>query len=345
VGYGNNSAIISVNQEAAVASLTVSSTSVNFAYGAGGQNITIKSNTNWKASSSGNWLTVTPNQGTGNGTLALTVTDNTTNSERKALVTIDYGDTNVTIEVIQQPVYSETRIGADLHCTLYGISFKMIGLKRTSFDMGATEEQGEDARANESPWGEVILESYYIGETEVTQELWQAVMGFNHSWFYGEQRPVDNVSWNDCQEFITKLNELTGQRFRLPTEAEWECAARGNHSYIGGYYKYAGSNTIDDVAWYSDNSNETHNVAQKSPNEIGLYDMSGNVEEWCQDWYGEYNLSPNRGLKNPTGPSSGTLRVIRGGCWAFDAISCRVSARSCNKPDDKYFGYGFRLAL
>ena len=345
VGYGNNSAIISVNQEAAKDYLTVSTTSVSFTCNAGGNKITINSNTSWKTSSSEKWLTVSPSQGTGNGTLTLTVTDNTSNSERNALVTIDYGDTNATIAVTQEASYSENRIGTDINCTLYGVSFKMIGIDRTSFDMGATDEQGDDASKDESPSGEVILESYYISETEVTQELWQAVMGFNPSWFFGLKRPVENVSWNDCQEFIIKLNELTGQRFRLPTEAEWECAARGAHDYRGGYFKYAGSNTINDVAWYNDNSNgETHDVALKSPNEIGLYDMSGNVEEWCQDWYGEYDLHVGRGELNPTGPSSGNYRVIRGGSFSIWANYCRVSARSYYEPDRKYYWTGLRLA-
>ena len=147
--------------------------------------------------------------------------------------------------------------------------------------MGATPEQGSDAWDNEKPSHYVTLSSYYIGETEVTAELWQAVMGINPSNFSGSLRPVECVSWNECQEFVTRLSSLTGENFRLPTEAEWEFAARGGKKSQG--YKYSGSNTIGDVAWYSDNSNsETHNVAQKLPNELGLYDMSGNVWEWCR---------------------------------------------------------------
>ena len=345
VGYNNNSVTISVNQEAAEASLILSTTSVSFPYSPSGKSVTIKSNTSWKASSSENWLTVSPSQGNGNGTLTLTVLENTTNSERNAIVTVDYDNTNATIAVSQEASYSETRIGTDIICTLYGVSFKMIGVNGTSFYMGATEEQEDDAFKNESPSGEVALESYYICETEVTQELWQAVMGFNPSWFFGLKRPVESVSWNDCQEFIIKLNELTGQRFRLPTEAEWECAARGAHGWRGGYFKYAGSDTINDFAWYNDNSNGvTHDVALKSPNEIGLYDMSGNVEEWCQDWYGEYDLYDGRAVLNPTGPSSGNYRVIRGGGFDESAIFCRVSARSIGVPDRKSNRVGLRLA-
>ncbi|MBQ8759966.1 MAG: formylglycine-generating enzyme family protein [Bacteroidales bacterium] len=217
----------------------------------------------------------------------------------------------------------------------------MIAVEGGTFQMGATSEQGGDAYSNESPVHNVTLSDYYIGETEVTQELWQAVMGSNPSHFSGyPQRPVEYVSWNDCQEFITKLNELTGRNFRLPTEAEWEYAARGGNKSQG--YKYSGSNTLGNVAWYDDNSSSTHNVKTKSPNELGIYDMSGNVYEWCQDWYGSYSSSSQT---DPTGPSSGSLRVLRGGSWNHYARYCRVSYRDRNNPDYGYDGYGFRLAL
>ena len=208
--------------------------------------------------------------------------------------------------------------------------------------MGATSEQGSDAESNESPVHSVTLSSYYIGETEVTQELWQAVMGSNPSYNSGyPQRPVETVSWNDCQEFITKLNNLTGKNFRLPTEAEWEYAARGGNKSKG--YKYSGSNTIDNVAWYTSNSSsQTHDVKTKQANELGIYDMSGNVYEWCQDWYGSYSRGSQT---NPTGPSSGSDRVLRGGGWNFSARRCRVSLRHGNSPDGRYFSYGLRLSL
>lgn len=226
--------------------------------------------------------------------------------------------------------------------TLNGnVVFTMIAVEGGTFQMGATSEQGGDAYSNESPVHNVTLSDYYIGETEVTQELWQAVMGSNPSHFSGyPQRPVEYVSWNDCQEFITKLNELTGRNFRLPTEAEWEYAARGGNKSQG--YKYSGSNTLGNVAWYDDNSSSTHNVKTKSPNELGIYDMSGNVYEWCQDWYGSYSSSSQT---DPTGPSSGSLRVLRGGSWNHYARYCRVSYRDRNNPDYGYDGYGFRLAL
>ena len=226
--------------------------------------------------------------------------------------------------------------------TVNGVSFTMIAVEGGTFQMGATSEQGNDALDSEKPVHSVTLSDYYIGETEVTQELWTAVMGSNPSYFSGyPQRPVEKVSWNDCQEFITKLNQLTGKNFRLPTEAEWEYAARGGNKSKG--YKYSGSNTIGDVAWYTDNSgSETHDVKTKQANELGIYDMSGNVWEWCQDWYGDYSSSSQT---NPTGPSSGSYRVYRGGSWFSSARYCRVSIRNYYFPDFSDFNLGLRLSL
>jgi formylglycine-generating enzyme required for sulfatase activity len=227
--------------------------------------------------------------------------------------------------------------------TVNGVSFVMMPVEGGTFQMGATAEQGNDAYEWEKPAHSVTLSSYSIGQTEVTQALWQAVMGSNPSKWIGDNLPVEQVSWNDCQTFITKLNQLTGQKFRLPTEAEWEFAARGGRQSKG--YKYSGSNTLADVAWYDDNSGrKTHPVATKQPNELGLYDMSGNVYEWCQDWYysNYYSSSPSN---NPTGPSSGSYRVSRGGSWYYFARSWRVSYRISSKPSDAGSHRGFRLAL
>ena len=231
-----------------------------------------------------------------------------------------------------------------------GESFKMVKVVGGAFQMGATSEQGSDAYDDESPVHRVTLSNYYIGETEVTQALWYAVMGqrptsdgnqWNSTYGVGYDYPVYNVSWDDCQEFISKLNELTGEQFRLPTEAEWEFAARGGNHSLG--YKYAGSNTIDDVAWYNSNSDsKTHPVGTKAPNELGLYDMSGNVWEWCQDWYGSYSSSDQT---DPVGPSSGTGRVGCGGSWYNYASYCRVAARYNYTPSNRYYRVGLRLAL
>ena len=169
-------------------------------------------------------------------------------------------------------------------------------------------------------------------------------MGNNPSGFKGKRRPVENVSWEDCQTFISKLNSITGKQYRLPTEAEWEYAARGGNRSQG--YKYSGSNTPSNVAWYDDNSgNKTHEVMTKSPNELGLYDMSGNVYEWCDDWYDikYYANSPNN---NPKGPSSGFYRVIRGGCWSNCAWDGLVWGRFGITPSDREgSGLCFRLVL
>lgn len=224
-----------------------------------------------------------------------------------------------------------------------GVEFNMIKVSGGTFQMGATSEQSSFYYDKELPVHQVTLSDYYIGETEVTQELWKRVMGSNPSGFSGSSKlPVENVSWNDCQNFITKLNALTGKQFRLPTEAEWEFAARGGNMSQG--YKYSGSNDIDFVAWNVGNSdNKTHEVGTKAPNELGIYDMSGNVWEYCQDWYGSYSSSAQT---NPTGPSSGEDRVIRGGFWGDDTGDCRVSHRSGHEPDHSdYNVFGFRLAL
>lgn len=225
--------------------------------------------------------------------------------------------------------------------TVNGVSFNMIKVEGGSFVMGGTSEQGGDAWTDEKPMHQVTLSDYYIGETEVTQELWQAVMDTNPNYFKGSNLPVEKVSWNDCQTFIAKLNELTGKQFRLPTEAEWEYAARGgNKSKI---YKYAGSNTLSHVAWYADNSgSKTHPVKQKNPNELGLYDMSGNVYEWCQDTYGNYTT---RQQTNPTGSVDGYYRVYRGGSWSDDTGYCRVSFRGNDKTTSADNYIGLRLVL
>ncbi len=222
-----------------------------------------------------------------------------------------------------------------------GVEFKMIFVEGGTFTMGATSEQGDDASNNEKPAHQVTLSNYYIGETEVTQALWKAVMGSNPSYFKGDNLPVENVSYIDVKEFILKLNQKTGKTFRLPTEAEWEYAARGGKKSKG--YKYSGSNNIDDVAWYEGNSNnKTHPVKTKRPNELGIYDMSGNVWEWCSDKYGAYSSSSQT---NPTGPSSGSNRVFRGGSWHLNAWICRASARINDSLSFLNYGLGIRLAL
>ena len=226
--------------------------------------------------------------------------------------------------------------------TVNGVTFTMVTVEGGTFTMGATAEQGSDAGGEEYPTHQVTLSSYSIGQTEVTQELWQAVMGSNPSCSQGNlQHPVEQVSWEDCQTFVAELNELTGKTFRLPTEAEWEYAARGGNKSLG--YKYAGSNDINEVAWYWDGTSTTiQPVATKAPNELGIYDMSGNVYEWCQDSWGSYTSGAQT---NPTGPTSGSLRVDRGGSYGHDGGRCRVSHRNYYHQTLKDGHLGLRLAL
>ena len=229
----------------------------------------------------------------------------------------------MTIEYVVHPEYN-------IEVEANGVSFIMIKVDAGMFKMGGGSNQV------------TLTNDYYIGETEVTQKLWKAVMGSNPSYFTSsDQLPVEQVSWYDCQTFIMKLNELTGKDFRLPTEAEWEFAACGGNASQG--YEYSGSNTIGYVVWYDSNSSsKTHEVATKASNELGIYDMSGNVWEWCWDWYDRYS---SEAQTNPTGPSSGSYRVRRGGGWDSYDNSCCVAIRNCFTPSNSRNNLGLRLAL
>ena len=242
--------------------------------------------------------------------------------------------------------------------TVNGVSFSMIRVEGGTFTMGATEEQGSDAEDDEKPAHKVTLSTYSIGETEVTQELWEAVMGSNPSKYKGSKLPVEQVSWSDCQKFIKKLNKATGKAFRLPTEAEWEYAARGGSMSKG--HKYSGSNKMEDIGWYWENSGDfrlngewdinraesnhcqTHPVALLKPNELGLYDMSGNVYEWCIDCDGSYS---NVSQTNPQCEGNGIWRVCRGGSWYNSAKYCRLSFRYCKAVGFNDDSLGLRLVL
>ena len=263
-------------------------------------------------------------------------------------ITITAEPANINTVLAANPVQQQQKSTASVvdgkkHTfTVNGVSFTMVAVAGGTFNMGSNDGEGD-----EKPVHSVTLSDYYIGETEVTQALWQAVMGSNPSNFKGSSNPVEQVSYDDCIDFINKLNTLlagqlpAGRKFRLPTEAEWEFAARGGNKSKG--YKYSGSNSIDAVAWYRDNSNkQTHPVKQKQPNELGLYDMTGNVLEWCNDWYGKYS---SRSQTNPQGPSSGSYRVLRGGDWSYNAKWCRVAVRVDIYPGYRHYHCGLRLAF
>ena len=245
------------------------------------------------------------------------------------------------------------------------VDFRMIEVKSGEFMMGATSEQA-GARDDEKPAHKVKLtKDFFIGETEVTQALWEAVMGSKPSNFGTDDPdrgslPVESVSWNHiCGKggLLEKLNDVLqgqlpeGRRFRLPTEAEWEYAARGGHKSPKVQTMYSGSGNIDEVAWYYNNSEgKTHPVKSLKANSLGLYDMSGNVLEWCSDRYGEtyYKDCSNNGAEtvtDPQGPETGSDRVMRSGCWNVDPGYCRVSDRSGNGPDRSNYYLGLRLAL
>ncbi len=272
--------------------------------------------------------------------------DDETENPRTITITAD-----VTLSALFETAETTTPTFENQTLTVDGVEFTMVAVEGGTFTMGATSEQGtDDPWDDEYPTHEVTLSDYYIGETEVTQGLWEAVMGYtptesgsqwSSSYGLGDDYPAYYISWNDCQSFITKLNELTGKTFRMPTEAEWEYAARGGNKSQG--YKYSGSNTIGNVAWYSSNSNSTtHSVKGKVANELGIYDMSGNVYEWCSDWYGDYSADAQT---NPTGAESGSYRVFRGGDWNYDARVCRVSDRCDIGPSYRNYDGGLRLVL
>ncbi len=288
--------------------------------------------------------------------------DNADNYDGRADVNndtyVDGNDLNVLINLVLGKEVNPPAPGTQTF-TVNGVSFTMVTIEGGTFTMGAADDD-PDALITERPAHNVTLSGFSIGQTEVTQELWLAVMDSNPSHFssnndYADnlQRPVESVDWYKCQKFITKLNQLTGQNFRLPTEAEWEFAARGGN--LGHGYKYSGSNNIGDVAWYwgnipSQTENEpgfgTQSVATKAPNELGLYDMNGNVCEWCNDWYEDYSSDAQT---NPTGPDYDPnyyfYRVIRGGCWRAPDWYSRVTSRDSDDYSSISWANGFRLAM
>lgn len=279
-----------------------------------------------------------------------------------AIMLVSCGDTGNT----QKSTENETSEAKEIEIKTFdynvnGVHFNMIQVAEGSFSMGRTDEQSEDlADDDELPVHNVKLSSFAIGETEVTNELWAAVMG-TELVAGTEKLPVVNVSWNQIQEFIPRLNEMTGTKFRMPTEAEWEFAARGG--ICDDLTPFSGSSSVEDVAWLWTNSGDStftaededwntelidannchiHEVATKDPNELGLYDMSGNAWEWCSDWYGLYRAEDQT---NPQGPAEGSNKVIRGGGYYAPSVYCRVANRADFAPDFAGNFIGFRLAI
>lgn len=224
-----------------------------------------------------------------------------------------------------------------------GIPFSMQRVEGGVFVMGGTREQHREAISTDLPAHTVALNAYYIGHTEVTQALWQTVMQeepITHEG-YNPNLPVTNISWYDCQRFIHRLDSITNMPFRLPTEAEWEFAARGGNN--SQEYRFAGSFTADSVAWILSNAGfRKHTVGEKIPNELGLYDMTGNVSEWCEDWYAPYQLGTD---PNPRGPINGTDKIIRGSSFDNCEANCHISHRYLQSPIQATNYCGLRLAL
>lgn len=307
------------------------------------------------------------------GTSPLTSTLSFGNHEVKAVR--DSKESKKTITVAQSGGDTSVKLtfSSNKTFTVNGVTFEMVAVKGGTFTMGSTDQY---ANSDEKITHQVTVSDFMIGKFEVTQKLWKAVMGNNPSYFKGDNLPVEQVSWNDVQEFIRKLNQMTGQNFRLPTEAEWEYAARGGTNtslYNGENINIKGANNspnLDKLAWYigncgqnytasagcdvskgydisgwnekqyNDSKGGTHPVGLKQPNAYGLYDMLGNVWEWCQDWYGDYSSGSQT---NPQGPSSGSRRVSRGGSWGSSAKGCRVSRRYDSSTGRRGSDFGFRL--
>lgn len=325
---------------------------LNFNGSASSKSIKIRTNISYTVSSSESWCTAIPSSDY--RTLTITVEENKGTEMRTAIITLTHPSSGKSLN-IRVSQSSLSYLGDQIVFTLTNngktVSFMMKLVESGSFMMGATLFGYTVHQVN-------ITNNYYIGETEVTQGLWYAVTGLSpttdHNWFsieLGDDYAAYFISYFDANDFLTQLNTLlesqlpSGMKFRMPTEAEWEYAAKGGNKTQG--YKYAGGDNIDDVAWYTGNSLSSfgfliHPVKQKKPNELGLYDMSGNVEEWCYDWYGDY---PAEEQTDPQGPATGTYRVYRGSCSAGPETNCRVDCRGYWYPSENNSNNGFRLAL
>ena len=337
--------------------LTVTPPTLSFSAWDTPKQLIVVSNTTWTVSKNAEWLTVSPTSGANNGTISVTASAHTNTEQRS-------GTVSISSQYLTPRTVGVSQLG------IAPINIDMVQVSGGTFTMGCTSEQGSDCHDWERPSHSVTLNTFYIGKFEVTQRQWEDVMGTTirqqrdlapPDWSLcgeGDNYPMYFVSWNEIvgtsgastvingityysNGFIYKLNQMTGKQYRLPTEAEWEYAARGGRS---GGFKYSGSNTVGNVAWYWENTgNGTQPVGTKAANELGVFDMSGNVWEWCSDWFLEdyYDISSQN---NPTGPSTGSDRVSRGGGWYDYAAEVRVSFRAYASPSDRSFELGFRLA-
>ncbi len=240
------------------------------------------------------------------------------------------------------PKKGEKATDPKVKAALQQIEANMVAIDGGTFTMGCVNPQDSECYYWEKPRRTITVNTFYMNKFAVTQREWKTIMGTEPSNKSCPDCPVVNVSWYDAQMFINKLNQLTEKNYRLPTEAEWEYAAKGGNKSHG--YKYAGSNNAMEVAWYDTLiSHESHPVGKKLPNELGLYDMSGNVWQWCSDWFDEkyYSTGPSN---NPKGAASGASRSLRGGSWWGPLKDCRVANRDLYPPDSKDDDVGFRIA-
>ncbi len=318
------------------AELTIDKTEANVSNGSGSFTVKVISNGNWTVSSAANWLTASPNSGNNNGTITVNYTENTESSERSGTISVVGGGITRTCNIYQE--------------SLYG----MIFIQGGTYQMGST-----DGDSDERPVHTVTVSDFYMSKYEVTQKLYEELMGTNPSYFTGENLPVELISWYDAVAFCNALSDKEGltpvytingtsvtwdqnaDGYRLPTEAEWEYAAGGGSSNRSKWAGTDSESSLSNYAWYNSNSgSQTHPAGTKEPNSLGLYDMSGNVLEWCWDWYGTYSSSSQT---NPAGPVSGPSRVLRGGSWVSSATYCRVAYRYSNAPSRRHNLVGFRL--
>lgn len=310
--------------------LDIDSYSYEIQYAGEEKNITVDCNSEWSIDNPCEWV----NAQKDNSNLRIVVSRNFRMQERSGEITLNAGELSkrVIIKQAASPWYE---------------SIEMVDVESGSFYMGAQKESSanenydENAYMVESPVHRVTINNYAIGKYEVTQAQWVAAMGYNPSSMQGDDLPVENVTWEQIQDFISVLNEKSGKEYRLPTEAEWEFAAKGGNKSEG--FKYSGYSVLGACGWYYSNSEATtHEVGTKYPNELGIYDMSGNVREWCNDWFDYYTSSE---ANNPNGPDYGSMKVNRGGSWTTPAVNCRNSYRHTDFPHESSQDLGFRLAL